>query len=127
MMNHKPRVLILDDEEDLLELMKEELEDYGLEVVSARTGLEGLDVLAETSIDCILSDMTMPGMSGEAFLQAVRKREASKHTPFFFVTARVCTDDMQDCSALINGYIEKPIASEAAVAKIHLAINGDKK
>jgi CheY-like chemotaxis protein len=60
------RVLLVDDDEDILELVAEILETLGYEVVSARTGLEALAILRDNSrISILFTDIQMPGMGGE--------------------------------------------------------------
>jgi CheY-like chemotaxis protein len=71
----KPRVLVIDDDEDIRETLRAVLEDQGFAVDCASNGLEGLDMLlrAESNPALILLDLTMPEMDGWAFRQEQRK------------------------------------------------------
>lgn len=62
---HNPKVLLVDDEFTIVEVVSDELADRGFEVVTARTGAEALDHMASARVfDFIVSDINMPGVSG---------------------------------------------------------------
>jgi DNA-binding NtrC family response regulator len=66
-------ILIVDDEEGLREGLKKLLEDEGYAVVGAETGEEALQVLQQSHIDLVLTDMRMPGMNGIDLLKRIRE------------------------------------------------------
>ena len=82
------RILHVDDEPDFADLtaihLERERDDF--EVVTATSATEGLERLAESDIDCIVSDYDMPGMDGLEFLEAVR--EECPDLPFILFTGR---------------------------------------
>lgn len=79
-MNHT--VLIVEDEEDLREMMREALELNGYSVVTAREGVDALDKLRQIEHPClILLDLLMPGMNGWDFFEAVRLRPELASVP----------------------------------------------
>lgn len=80
-----PRVLVVDDEEDFREVLASLLERLGLQVTTASSGTEGLDIAASTSFDTILLDQRMPGLSGLEV--AARLRAAGIATPIVVVSA----------------------------------------
>ncbi|OYR67543.1 hypothetical protein DJ79_08900 [Halorubrum ezzemoulense] len=82
------RILHVDDDPDLAELVSTYLrrEDSHFEVVSAGSASDGLDTLAETDIDCVVSDYDMPERNGIELLEAVRERDAD--LPFILFTAK---------------------------------------
>lgn len=69
-------ILVVDDEPDLLESLKELLEDCipGLTVHTASSGAEGLEVLERETVELVVSDFRMPGMDGITFLREARER-----------------------------------------------------
>jgi CheY-like chemotaxis protein len=77
-MNLKPKVLVVDDEEALLDILVEECGALGCLPFTATGGKEALDVLALTPIDIIISDIAMPKMSGLDLLKAVRSKYGIK-------------------------------------------------
>jgi CheY-like chemotaxis protein len=75
-------VLIIEDEEDLREMMREALELNGYKVVTAREGTEALERLAHIGLPClILLDLLMPGMNGWDFFDTVRSRPELASVP----------------------------------------------
>lgn len=70
----KKRILVVDDEEGLRLLYKEELEDEGAEVVVAASGEEALEKLDGNEIDLVLLDIKMPGMDGVEVLRRVKEK-----------------------------------------------------
>lgn len=72
-MNHHATVLVVDDDPDTVETMRDILEEEGHTVLSARNGLEGLEVALRVVPDLVLLDLDMPVMDGRAFLDAVRR------------------------------------------------------
>jgi CheY-like chemotaxis protein len=81
----KKRVLVVDDEEGIRLLFKEELEDEGYEVEIAASGEEAIERLENNSIDLVLLDIKMPGMDGIEVLRKVKERW--KNLPVVLCTA----------------------------------------
>ena len=78
-------VLLIEDEEELREVMRDALEDDGYTVVAAREGQEALDAIPRIDHVClVLLDLLMPGMNGWDFLDAVKTR------PDFALSRRCC-------------------------------------
>jgi CheY-like chemotaxis protein len=72
-MNQRATVLVVDDDPDTVDTMRDILEEEGHTVLSARNGLEGLEVALRSVPDLVLLDLDMPVMDGRAFLEAMRK------------------------------------------------------
>ena len=110
-------ILIIDDEEDVVEVLRDRLESYGFTVSSAGSGLQALTLLAEDTFDGILLDLRMPGMDGFETLERIRKRDSS--TPIIIITASSNKE-----AAIIaeskgaNEYLMKPFEWEELKAKI---------
>ena len=83
--NKKNSVLLVDDDLDIIELMRESLEDLSFKVYTAFNGQEALNFLAKTSVDCIITDVSMPVMKGPEFIKIIH--EKGNFIPFFFITA----------------------------------------
>jgi PAS domain S-box-containing protein len=80
------RVLLVDDEEDLLDIGRSFLRKEGLETCTALSGSQALDLLSRVDVDVIVSDYQMPAMDGIQFLREVRSRFGS--IPFILFTGR---------------------------------------
>jgi len=110
-------ILIIDDEEDVVEVLRDRLESYGFTVSSAGSGLQALTLLAEDTFDGILLDLRMPGMDGFETLERIRKRDRS--TPIIIITASSNKE-----AAIIaeskgaNEYLMKPFEWEELKTKI---------
>lgn len=78
-------ILLVDDEPGLLELLKEGLEDFNFFVVCASNGSEALEMMKKHSVDCLITDIKMPGMSGIELVTILR--ESRPTIPVFFITA----------------------------------------
>ncbi len=85
MARKKNRILVVDDEEGLRLLYKEELEEDGAEVELASSGEEALEKLEKNSIDLVLLDIKMPGMDGVEVLRRIK--EKWKDLPVILCTA----------------------------------------
>ncbi len=81
------RVLVVDDEEPVLEVLRDCLELLGAQVVTATDGADGVEAYARERPDAIITDIRMPGMSG--FEMTARIREVDREIPVFVVSAHV--------------------------------------
>lgn len=72
------KILVVDDEPELRELMVEEIADHGFECIGAESGQEALDLLAKHSIFLVVSDINMPEMNGIQLLEKIQNIELGK-------------------------------------------------
>lgn len=84
-MEQPTTVLVVDDEDDIVALMRDFLEAEGYRVLTAANGNDGLATLGESTIDCVLLDVMMPGLSGFDVLRKIRERS---QVPVLFLSAR---------------------------------------
>ncbi|HOE16652.1 MAG TPA: response regulator [Syntrophorhabdaceae bacterium] len=98
------RILVVDDEENIRLLFKEELEEEGFEVDLASNGLEALDKLKEGRFDLVVLDIKMPGMDGIQALNEIKN--ANKDQPVILCSAY--GEFKQDFSSWVSdGYVVK--------------------
>ena len=81
------RILVVDDEENLRDVLVEVLKRDGHEVDSAADGAEGLRRLEESRYDLVITDLRMPGIEGPALYQALRQRYADNPPHVIFMSA----------------------------------------
>ena len=113
------RILVVDDEVDMLETIAYNLERAGHGVVRAGSSAEALGLLAPAP-DLIISDVMMPGMDGLAFCKEVRARSATSLTPFLFVTARgQAGDKYEGLRAGADDYVTKPFDLSDLLARVN--------
>jgi len=111
------RVLLVDDEEDIVEVIQDRLEAYGFTVTTAGTGLEALKKLSVEKFDGIFLDVKMPEMGGIEALEEIRKTD--KQIPVIIITASSTRDAAIEAIAKgANEYVLKPFAWEELKAKI---------
>ena len=89
------KILIVDDEEDLLSTVSYRLKFAECDVVTASNGLEGLEQARAEKPDLILLDTNMPQMDGHAMLAKLRADDELKHIPVIMLTARCEAQDIQ--------------------------------
>ncbi|NPA48455.1 MAG: response regulator [Thermodesulfobacteria bacterium] len=74
MAERKPKILIVDDEESIHLLYREELSDEGYEVISAMSGPEALELIEKEKPDLVVLDINMPGMNGLEVLRTIKEK-----------------------------------------------------
>jgi len=102
----KPRILIVDDDDTIRELVSMALEDEGYATAEARHGLEALAVVRQAPVDLILLDMRMPLMDGGEFAQAYHEGPGP-HAPIIVFSAGRDADDAIARTGAV-GYLPKP-------------------
>ena len=126
------RILMIDDDREMITLGQLILEREGFEVISAQGGLEGLEILnkADQQIDLILLDIMMLGMDGWQVLQIIKSNEKIAHIPVIMLTARHYLEDESETSnyaGMYNGYVVKPFVVRDLLGKIKDLINRSAK
>lgn len=114
-------VLIVDDDNDLRESMREGLATSFMEVIAVESGLKAIDVLRTRAIDVVVTDHKMPGMSGVELLKYVRANYPL--VPVLMVTGY--SDDEQVIQALSEGafdILDKPYRMEVLVSRIQNSV-----
>ena len=114
-----PKILIVDDEPDILEFLSYNLEAEGYDVSVAANGIQGLDKAREIEPDLIVLDIMMPEMDGVELCRRLRADPTFDDTAITFLTAR--QEDYSQIAALEQGgddYISKPIKPRVLVARI---------
>jgi DNA-binding NtrC family response regulator len=112
------RILVIDDEESIRELLKDFLESKGLDVITASNGSSGLSILKEEKLDLFLLDLMMPGMSG---LDVLREADYGKiGIPSIVITAHATVQTAVEAMKLgAFDYITKPFNLE----ELYIAVN----
>jgi CheY-like chemotaxis protein len=104
------RVLVVEDEQTIAELIQNLLETEGFEVVAARNGQEALDRLPNQPIDLILSDIMMPYMDGWQLCNYLQDHPAYRHIKLILMSAAKPDKPNNGCE--YTAFIEKPFALE---------------
>lgn len=113
------KILIVDDEEDIVSALSIRLKAAGYEVVAAFDGLEGLEKSRSENPDVILLDVMLPKLNGFKVCRMLKFDEKYKHIPIIFVTAKFSEEDKrQGKEVCADAYIVKPFNPKELLEKI---------
>lgn len=118
-MSDKPKVLVVDDEPDIVDLLTYNLKKEGYEVESAEDGIKAVKVASKFVPDVILLDIMMPNQDGVETCRQMREIPDLKNTFIIFLTAR--SEEYSEVAAFDVGaddYITKPIKPRALMSRI---------
>jgi two-component system alkaline phosphatase synthesis response regulator PhoP len=122
------KVLIADDEPDILEILKYNLEKDGYTVFTAKDGDEALDKARLTQPDLVVLDMMMPRKNGMEVCEIMRAQAAYKDTLIMFLTA--LNDEATQLKGFSTGaddYVSKPVSTNVFVSKVNALFRRVKK
>uniref|UniRef100_A0A7C6AFH8 Response regulator transcription factor n=1 Tax=candidate division WOR-3 bacterium TaxID=2052148 RepID=A0A7C6AFH8_UNCW3 len=114
------KILVIDDEDDILDFVERVLKDAGFVVYKAKDAKQGLIVLQTEKIDLILLDIMLPEMDGWQVMQMLKSEERLKKIPVAMLTARV--DAYDKIIGLKEGavdYICKPFTADDLLKRIN--------
>jgi len=114
------KILIIEDEPELVKVLRSYLESSGYEVITAFRGDTGLQTWENTRPDLVLLDLNLPGMNGLDVAKAIQKKA---DTPIIMVTARVEeTDRLIGLEIGADDYITKPYSPREVVARVRAVL-----
>lgn len=114
------KVLIVDDEPDIVEIISYNLVKEGFEIQTAKNGMEALEVVASFKPDLIVLDIMMPKMSGVEVCKILRSKPEYNDTLIIFLTA--LSDESSQIKGLESGaddYVSKPISPKILVSRVN--------
>lgn len=121
-MKQNARILVVDDEQDLLEILKFNLETEGYEVVTATSAEDALQ-LDIASFDLLLLDVMMGGMSGFAMAHQLKDNPSTAPVPIIFLTARDTENDTVTGFNLgADDYISKPFSLREVMVRVRAVL-----
>jgi CheY-like chemotaxis protein len=116
------KLLVVDDDPDILALVQLRLQRAGHRVLGASSGAEALAIVAERGTpDLAVLDVSMPGMSGLELLSTLREQQ-SKDLPAVFLSARVQPEDIERGRSLGAAYLTKPFVASALLNAVERAL-----
>jgi DNA-binding response OmpR family regulator len=113
------KILVVDDEEFILNLMRNGLTENGFEVVTARNGFEAILAVEEEKPDFVITDIMMPRLNGIEFLRALKNNKATRELPVILISAldEVKTVEQGLAMGAVD-YITKPFKINEIVGKL---------
>jgi len=114
-----PKILVVDDEEDVVTFIKRALTMEGMEVITAFDGLSALDTALEQEPDLIILDIMMPIMNGYEVCARLRLEDKTKNIPIILLSSAYTTDTVRQAKvAGGSGYVAKPFTPAELVSEI---------
>lgn len=111
------KVLVVDDELGICELIQMALKHKGHDVRYSTTGSGGLKVFTDFSPDLVLLDLTLPDMDGVELARQIKSSEHGKKTPIVMISGRVLSQSEID-PALFAGMLEKPFSMSKLTTEV---------
>ncbi len=117
------KLLLIDDDPNLILLVKDYLEFRGYEVVTAENGREALEVLEKQTVDMIICDVMMPEMDGYSLVSAIRSDPKTSWIPVLFLSAKGQSQDrVKGLNIGADVYMVKPFEPEELVAQVESSL-----
>ena len=119
-------ILVVEDNERNLKLVRDVLEYAGYDVRVARTAEDGITLAVSEPPDLVLMDLQLPGIDGMEALRRLRESPRTADIPVVAVTAQAMKQDRERALAAgFNGYIEKPISVRAFPGQVRGFLSGE--
>jgi len=124
MISEKKTILVVEDEQSMITLIRYNLESAGYNIYSVINGREALDYCNSNMPDLIISDIGMPGMDGFELRQSLLNDEKLRAIPFIFLTARTQSEDQLKGVRLgVNHFLTKPFEPELLLITVADILN----
>ncbi len=115
----REKILVIDDEEHIVELLRYNLQKEGFKVYGAFEGEEALSLASRLNPDLIILDLMLPGLDGYEVLWLLKKNRQLAHIPVVILSARTLKEDLYKGRQLgADGYIVKPFSVAELVIRI---------
>lgn len=124
----KETILIVDDEEDIIELIKYNLKNEGYSILTALTGEQAIKITKQSQLDLIVLDLMLPGIDGLEVTKYLKNNEQTRDIPIVMLTAKGEESDIVTGLELgANDYMSKPFSPKVLVARIRAIFRRRKK
>jgi DNA-binding NarL/FixJ family response regulator len=117
------KLLLIDDDPNLILLVKDYLEFRGYEVITAENGRDAIDILTRQQPDMIICDVMMPEMDGYSFVESLRQDSRTNWIPVMFLSAKGQSQDrVKGLTKGADVYMIKPFEPEELVAQVESSL-----
>jgi PAS domain S-box-containing protein len=123
------KILVVDDEIDIVGWLKHCLTHYGFQVAEAYDGVQALEAVTADKPDLILLDLKMPRMDGRTTIRKLREQEETRHIPIIVLSANPIRDDVERAQMLgmgVRQFLNKPVTIEQLVAEVQKHLGAEK-
>lgn len=122
-----PRILIVDDENDFVELLQYKLSAHGYELIVANDGVQALSQARTLKPHLILLDILLPDLDGLSVCEILRRQPATKKIPIIFMSALTGDVTKRSASMQAEDFFTKPLDLNRLEKRIGELLNGDTK
>jgi two-component system phosphate regulon response regulator PhoB len=123
MIMSKETLLVVDDEEDILELVRFNLSREGFNILVATSGEEAWQILKTQQIDLLVLDLMLPGMDGLELARCIKKEEATRKVPIIMLSAKGEEADIVTGLELgADDYVTKPFSPRILIARVRAVL-----
>ncbi len=117
-LNRGKKILLIEDQEEMRNLLTARLKRSGYAVDVAKDGVEGLEKARKTIPDLVISDLVMPAMTGNVVVRIMKSNDKLKHIPVIMLSAFIEERMQMNVEVPADAYIPKPFEWEELAAKI---------
>jgi len=118
------KILAIDDDEDIVELIKFILEDEGYEVMTLTNGKNVMNVISNLRPDLILLDVMLAGMDGREICKSIKAHQIFKYIPVVMISASHNIHNILESACSPNGFLAKPFDINQLVSKVKMQLPG---
>ena len=119
----KEKILIADDDPDILDVIRITLEAEGYEVIEAHDGQEAVDMIKKSTPDLLVTDFKMPKICGDEVCRILKQDILIQHMPIIMLTGKgEVTDKIQGINAGADDYMVKPFEPQELVARVKMVL-----
>ena len=116
----KKKILIVEDNENLLQLESILLSSHGYQIEGVKDGVAALEAITEMHPDLVILDIGLPQVDGYEVCRRIKSDEQTRHIPVFMVTARRSREDLEKIEEVgADWYIPKPFKSAMVIETVH--------
>ncbi len=117
------KILIVEDERDIADLIGFNLERHGYEVLKAHDGISGAETAIRERPDLVILDLMLPGKDGYGVFKEIRRDSRSRDIPVIMLTARAQTEDrIQGLEAGADDYLTKPFSPKELMLRVQAVL-----
>ena len=118
-----PKILVVEDDSNIEQLVSFKLKNSGYEVSIARNGAEALEFLKKNSVNLIVTDVMMPIMTGKELVMELKKNPKTKNIPVVMLTSRTLEKEIVEGFSLgVEDYIKKPFSPQELLVRIRTVL-----
>src|SRR3989338_5626843 len=121
------RILVIDDEPEVLDLVRIILEGVDHEVLTCSTGRKAWESITETKPDLVVLDIMLPGVDGYTLQNQMAQEKSTKDIPVLILTALEPAKTLFEKAGNVISFLSKPFRTEELIEKVKLALAADIK